>query len=279
MVSVTTTPIPQLEIVGEPTTTALSTYEIRDNLLVFSHGTSDPVTLLTPAEAREAAELLHKAAIDFESKLLADKGLRLFMVDHCGTFQLDEEAYIVECQESGVEGGLRAMKPDHHPHAAVGNEWGMYEFSFRSVARARFVGADSDGRSSRFAEVGQSASTGVANATPEPTIEELARNTPCAFDGCDGERHEDGIDPDQWSHNVLEEHFKEEAVHVIIVATPHESPVYQGYIEYDRSGDVTADELREEASLFADYPAWVSRLASMVDSLNNAAVEAEKVSA
>ncbi|WP_309617709.1 hypothetical protein, partial [Salinibacterium sp.] len=101
--------------------------------------------------ARELAKLLNQAALDLEKQQLREQGLRLFTVESCDSFEVGEEAYILECQESGVEVGLRAMKPSRSPHAVVGNEWGEFDYSFKSIARARLVAVD--GWTSQFVEV------------------------------------------------------------------------------------------------------------------------------
>ena len=100
--------------------------------------------------------------------------------------------------------------------------------------------------------------------------ERIAQNTACAFEGCDGGLHDFDLPETEWRHQVHSEFFAGTTVEVDIVADPTKAPVYFAYIEYDAQGEMTEEEIRQDAWKFAEFPMFLGRIADKLSALNAA---------
>lgn len=102
-----------------------------------------------------------------------------------------------------------------------------------------------------------------ARRTGYEAEEEIARNTRCAFDGCNGDTHEGRIDPAEWMHCVFRDKFDNWEVQIVT-----EDGHYVANLYIDAEGDMTSQEMRVDADLYESFPAWLRMIAEKVDGLN-----------
>jgi hypothetical protein len=98
--------------------------------------------------------------------------------------------------------------------------------------------------------------------------DERARAAHCEYRrlGCDGDWHDGGDVPQNWSHRVGVEHFDLLDVEIGILGG---ETVFRACTVTSWSAEWLSSEVREHATEWENYPAFLRRIADKLDELNN----------
>jgi hypothetical protein len=98
-------------------------------------------------------------------------------------------------------------------------------------------------------------------------LDSLAAATACAYPTCNGESHEHGLTPDQWSHYLIRETFDGSSVMLDSSVVGGEDQAVAN-ISVSIDGDLNSVKLRAMADQYDDFPRFLRAHAERLDKLN-----------
>ena len=98
-------------------------------------------------------------------------------------------------------------------------------------------------------------------------LDAIARATPCKYADCDGGSHEAVTPPEEWWHEAVTASFDDGIVTASICDMRGH---FEGYIDFEGNGTMTAAEFRTAAIEYEAFPAWLRSMADRLDALSTA---------